>query len=327
MAANIEQNLLLPNGQAGLTTDMQLAYAQFKDAIASAYAFSEVDASCDHEVSPTAQSASPANASTTILIPTQSATKNRDPTKQPCLPAHVSIEIHRLRCLAGPLYPFLVQRKFISNSVNQWLPIALELCKKAYDSTMRHLCTAMEGLAADQSNPELMNIARSTVRTFVSARKQETETRLRWMSTLEQDISTLDKELFSLLKNKQAARYKEHRNRRPPSPCALTCHKDSTENVEEGTPRLTFRQTLSLRHLGMTSIQPQSESKAAFKPDNQFSSIIAAEIRAYLCIASHRFTDNVVLTIEHSLLQPVLKGVPRLLYDMSFNLVKNDAQT
>ena len=103
------------------------------------------------------------------------------------------------------------------------------------------------------------------------------------MSTLEQDISTLDKELFSLLKNKQAARYKEHRNRRPPSPCALTCHKDSTENVEEGTPRLTFRQTLSLRHLGMTSIQPQSESKAAFKPDNQFSSIIAAEIRAYLC--------------------------------------------
>ncbi|KAH9965456.1 P-loop containing nucleoside triphosphate hydrolase protein [Russula dissimulans] len=206
-------------------------------------------------------------------------------------------------------YPFIVQKKYIIHSVDQWDHPATEL----FDFTVEKL----KAMILDIVNKDFGRYAplKQRISSIITAHldqcAKETTTFIKFSLNVEREPSTKNTHYFQDYRQKFFAFYKGIFNGDSNSNFIEILQGRAHQSTEFSIALGTI--ISNLPKIGFNNVHPLNLAVLQHSEDSDDAIKIMADVRAYFQVAYKRFVDNIHKVIDEGLVLGIAKGLPDVL--------------
>ncbi|KAJ3539480.1 hypothetical protein NMY22_g4720 [Coprinellus aureogranulatus] len=233
----------------------------------------------------------------------------------------------RTRELPG-IYPFLVQKHYISKTTDKWKEPSLAYLQKVHGI----LAHQVNKLVSHRFGPVGKGLLEHRVRAIMLSHLREclqhAEERVNWLQEVEDLPFTLNQHYLGDYKSKFMSYYKGMResvvrdktvfdqvksyNEDPSSRSVKSFTDRQGRTTTEASPMA--KAMAALAEVGITGVRPEDLLKLLPEDEMAPALNIMADVRSYFQVAYKRYADMVPLAVDHELVRGVARDVLRTLH-------------
>ncbi|EGO00515.1 hypothetical protein SERLA73DRAFT_166837 [Serpula lacrymans var. lacrymans S7.3] len=211
-------------------------------------------------------------------------------------------------------YPFVVQKEYIMQCIDQWRNPALSFFESVYEILKEDLENVVDYHFGNLGRGALQNSISLTVKDHLDLCAQQTQQHIEWLLAVEKSPNTLNVHYYSDYKDKFLSFYKGCRNDRNHG-SSLESLKSYQTSQDPHYEDAVNNALSALNEMGISGIQAADLAKLFPVDPMEPALIIMAGVRAYFQVSYKRFVDIIPLAIDHDLVLGLERGIQKAIVE------------